>query len=50
MTFPEYEDYDGLGLAALLRKGEISAAELLDAAIERIEARDGKLGAFVIKT
>jgi amidase len=50
VTFPEYEDYDGLGLAALVRKGEVSAAELLDAAIERIEARDGRLGAFVIKT
>ena len=49
MTFPEYEDYDGLGLAALVSKGEVSAAELLEAAIERIEARDGELGAFVIR-
>jgi amidase len=50
VTFPEYEDFDGLGLATLVRKGEIGAAEILDAAIERIEARDGKLGAFVLKT
>jgi amidase len=33
----EYADYDGLGLAALVRKGEVTAAELLEAAIERIE-------------
>ena len=26
MTFPEYEDYDALGLAALVRNGEVSAA------------------------
>ncbi len=49
MTFPEYEDYDALGLAELVRQGEISPSELLDTAIERIEARDGEIGAVVIR-
>ena len=48
MTLPEYEDYDALGLAELVRKGEVTATELLDAAIARIEARDGDIGAVVI--
>lgn len=49
MTFPEYEDYDALGLADLVRNGAISPSELLDAAIERIEARDGAIGALVTR-
>lgn len=48
-TFPEYESYDGLGLAELVRSGQISAAELIEAAIERIEARDGCVNAVVVK-
>ena len=46
----EYESYDGLGLAALVRSGETTAAELLDAALERVEARDGDLGALVLRS
>ena len=34
-------------LARLIREGELSAAEAVDAALERIEAVDGGLGAFV---
>ena len=49
MTFPEYEDYDALGLAALVRQGAVSPSELLEAAIERIESRDGEIGAVVIR-
>lgn len=45
--FADYEKFDGLGLAALVRKREVSPAELVDAAIERIEARDGGLRAIV---
>lgn len=33
----EYQDYDAIGLAELVRSGETTPAELLDAAIERIE-------------
>ncbi len=49
MTFPEYETFDGLALAALVRKGEVSASDVLEAAIERIEARDGAIGAFTTR-
>jgi amidase len=45
----EYENYDGLGLAGLVKKREVSATELLDAAIERIERHNGKLNAVVYK-
>jgi Asp-tRNA(Asn)/Glu-tRNA(Gln) amidotransferase A subunit family amidase len=49
VTFPEYENYDALGLAELVRNGEVSADELLDTAIERIEVRDAKIGAIVFR-
>lgn len=45
--FPEYEEYDALGLAELVRNREITAAELLDAAIARAEARNPALNAIV---
>ncbi len=35
--FKEYGEYDALGLAELVRKGEVSAADLLDEAISRCE-------------
>ncbi len=41
----DYESYDALGLAELVRKGETSAEELLGEALERIEARNPALGA-----
>lgn len=43
----DYENHDGLALAALVRSGELSADELLDAALERIAAANGKLNAVV---
>lgn len=43
----EYEQYDGLGLAALVRTGEVCPEELLEAAIARIEARNPRLNAVV---
>lgn len=49
MTFEEYEDYDALGLAGLVRTGAVSASELLDTAVERIELRDDEIGAVVIR-
>jgi amidase len=49
MAFAEYADHDGLGLAALVKKGEVSPAELVEAAIERIERHNGKLNAVVYK-
>jgi len=46
-TFKEYDQYDGLGLAGLIRKGEISAEAVCEAAIARIEALNPKLNAVV---
>ncbi len=47
MGFAEYTSYDGLGLADLVRRGEVSAAELVDAAIELIERHNPTLNAVV---
>jgi amidase len=46
-TFPEYERHDALGLAALVRSRQVSPAEVLEAAIERIEARNPTLNAVI---
>ncbi|MDA9975857.1 amidase [Alphaproteobacteria bacterium] len=47
--FTEYEDYDGLGLAGLVKSGQVSATEVLDAAVERVEARNPAVNAVVAK-
>ena len=47
--FKDYANYDGLGLAALVRKGEVSATELLDTAIARTEAVHPKINAVVVR-
>jgi amidase len=49
MGFPDYSNYDGLGLAELVRKKKIKSAELVEAAIERIERLNPKLNAVVFK-
>ncbi len=46
-TFPEYESFDGLGLAALVQRGVVSPAELLEAAIERVDTYNPKLNAVI---
>ena len=33
--FKEYVEYDAIGLAELIKKGEVSAKEVLQAAIDR---------------
>ncbi len=45
MSDPALAELDALGQAALVRRGEVSAAELVDAAIERIEALNPRLNA-----
>ncbi len=47
MRFPEYDDHDAIGLAELVRSGQVAPSELLDAAVERIEARNPALNAVV---
>ncbi len=49
MSCADYSDYDGLGLARLVADGEVAPAELVEAAIERIERHDGTLNAVVYK-
>ena len=49
MGFAEYQSYDGLGLAKLVERGEVSPSELVEAAIERIEKLDPTLNAVVHK-
>lgn len=39
--FADYEAYDGLGLAGLVGRGEVTPLDPLDAVIERVEARNG---------
>ena len=46
-AMPDYESHDGLALAALVRRGQISAAELLDTAVARVEARNPTINAVV---
>jgi amidase len=43
----DYERYDGLGLAGLVKDGTVSASELLEAAMERVEQRNPVVNAVV---
>lgn len=45
--FGEYDDHDGLGLAALVRNNEVSPTELLEEAIARVDAHDLTLNAVI---
>jgi amidase len=45
--FKEYEQYDGLGLAELVKKKEVSAAEICEEAIRRIERVNPALNAVI---
>src|SRR5262249_1733603 len=45
----EFASYDGLGLARLVRRGEVSPAELLDVAIASVEARNPELNAVICR-
>lgn len=47
--FTDYEQYDGLGLADLVRRHKVTPRELLEAAIECVEARNTAVNAVVMK-
>jgi Asp-tRNA(Asn)/Glu-tRNA(Gln) amidotransferase A subunit family amidase len=47
--FTEYENFDALGLADLVRGNEVTPDELLEAAIERVEARNPAINAVTMK-
>lgn len=46
-AFQEYNQYDALGLAELVKKKEISPAEIIEEAIERIEKVNPQLNAVI---
>lgn len=45
--FPEYTRHDGLGLAALVKAGEVRPADLVEEAISRVEAVNPQLNVLV---
>jgi Asp-tRNA(Asn)/Glu-tRNA(Gln) amidotransferase A subunit family amidase len=47
--FADYERFDALGLADLVRRGQVTPDQLLEAAIERVEARNPAVNAVVMK-
>src|SRR5262249_49819296 len=49
MTFADYEHYSALGLADLAGRGKVTPESLLEAAIERVEARNSQVNAVVMK-
>lgn len=49
MDFAEYRSFDGLGLAELVRRKEVSAAETVEAAISRAEAINAALNFLVFR-
>ncbi|WP_211242909.1 amidase [Sinimarinibacterium sp. CAU 1509] len=48
ISVDEYQQYDALGLADLVRRGEVSAPELLSAALKRAEAVNPTINAIVV--
>lgn len=46
-NFPEYDEYDGFGLALLIKEGEISASEVLEEAIERMDRVNASVNVLV---
>ncbi len=48
-AFAEYQDYDGLGLAELVARGEVTAEEVYEAASGRIEARNPAVNAVCLR-
>ncbi|MGH8731132.1 MAG: amidase, partial [Burkholderiales bacterium] len=47
--FKEYDNYDAVGLAELVRRRQVSPEELLEEAIARVEQRDSALNSVVNK-
>jgi amidase len=49
MPISDYATYDGLGLAELVAKGDVTPSELVEEAIQRIERHNGSINAVVYK-
>lgn len=48
MTPEEFESFDATGLAALIRKGDVSPGEVLDASLARIDAGEPRFNAISV--
>ena len=48
-AFEQYEDYDVIGLADLVRRHEVTPEEVLEAAVERSQARNPAFNAIVME-
>src|ERR1700730_3693050 len=46
-VLPEYDRYDGIGLAELVKARQLTAGELLEAAVDRVEQRNPAVNAVV---
>jgi amidase len=49
MEFDEYRKYDALGLAQLVSEGDVTASELLEVAIARMDEVNPKINAVVVR-
>lgn len=49
MSFAEYDRFDGIGLATLVKNRRVNAAELMEEAIARAERLNPKLNAIIFK-
>ena len=49
MSFEQYIDHDGVGLADLLATKQVAATEVVEAAIERIERHNPALNAVTYR-
>ena len=47
--FKEYTDFDAMGLAELIRNGQVSKVEVLEAAIKQIGRSNPKINAVILK-
>ena len=46
-SFPDYDQYDGIGLSKLIKEGNISSIEICEEAIHRAEKLNPKLNAII---
>lgn len=46
-SFDEYDQFDGIGLANIIREKQISAVEVIEEAIRRAEELNPKLNAII---
>ncbi len=47
VSFKEYTQYDGLGLAELIRKKEVAPQEVVEAALEQVNTKNKQINALI---